>query len=134
MWQFLGTLVNPIASIIGNWQKKKLQKQENEMKIEQARTEAIIEQAKRGQMHEIEWDEIMAKGSQESWKDEWFVILLSIPAILCFIPGLDVYVVKGFEALATTPDWYKAAFGIAVAASFGFRKFGNYMMGKDNKK
>lgn len=117
-----------IGGAIGNWQERKKMEQEVKLEVEKAKAQAIIDQAKRGQLHEMKWDEIMAKGSMNSWKDEWFVILLSVPAVLCFIPGLDVYVTKGFIALSNTPDWYKAAFGIAVAASFGFRQFGNYMM------
>lgn len=117
-----------VGGAISSWQERKQLEQKTRLEIEKAKSNAIIEQAKRGQVHEFKWDEIMAQGSMDSWKDEWFVILLSIPAVLCFIPGLDVYVTRGFVALAATPDWYKAAFGIAVAASFGFRKFGNYMM------
>ena len=73
----------------------------------------------------------MAQGSQVSWKDEWFTILLSIPAILAFIPGAVGYVEQGFKALNGMPDWYKAAFGLAVAASFGYRKFIGVMNNKN---
>ena len=68
--------------------------------------------------------------AETSWKDEWFVILLSIPAVMAFIPGLSGYVGMGFAELAKAPDWYLGAFGIAVAASFGFRKFADRMVKK----
>ena len=73
------------------------------------------------------------RNAENSWKDEWFVILLSIPAVMAFIPGLSIYVGLGFDELAKAPDWYLGAFGIAVAASFGVRKFANRMIDKGKK-
>ena len=63
----------------------------------------------------------MAEGSKSSWKDEWFVIILSIPLILCWIPGAEGWVDRGFEQLSKAPDWYFYSLGIAISASFGIR-------------
>ena len=68
------------------------------------------------------WDEIQAKGSQTSWKDEYLTIVLSIPLIMCFIPSLAPYVGQGFEVLKETPEWYQYLVGVVVAASFGIKK------------
>ena len=72
-------------------------------------------------------------GSQDCprWLDERLVRdTESIPAVMAFIPGLAQYVGAGFAELAKAPDWYLGAFGIAVAASFGFRKFAERMTKK----
>ena len=37
-----------------------------------------------------DWERVMAENSKSSWKDEFFVIVLSIPLILAFIPGLYI--------------------------------------------
>jgi len=63
----------------------------------------------------------MAKGSQSSWKDEWLVILFSIPLILAFIPGMEEVVANGFQQLEQMPEWYQYSLGVIVAASFGVR-------------
>lgn len=131
MIQILGALISPIASIIGNWQKKKLQKQESEFKIEEAKTDAKIRILETSQDAEIDWN--LKALDQSGWKDEWFTILLSIPAIMCFIPGLDIYVINGFTALKETPEWYRVCFLVAVAASFGYRKLVD-MFGTTKKK
>ena len=68
-----------------------------------------------------DWERIMAQGSQSSWKDEWFVIVLSIPLVLAFIPGTEGWVDKGFAQLSKAPDWYFYSLGIAISASFGVR-------------
>ena len=67
------------------------------------------------------WEEIMAQGSQTSWKDEWLTILFSIPLIFSFIPAAVPTVVQGFAALDAMPDWYRYTLSIIVAASFGVR-------------
>ena len=70
---------------------------------------------------EENWEKMMAEGSKTSWKDEWFVIVLSIPLILAFIPGAEGWVDRGFEQLSKAPDWYFYSLGIAISASFGVR-------------
>ena len=72
---------------------------------------------------DADWDKLMAQGSLDSWKDEWWTLILSIPAILAFFPSAVGHVLAGFEALEQMPAWYKAAVGLAIAAAFGFRKF-----------
>ncbi|HAI43382.1 MAG TPA: hypothetical protein DCM40_37425, partial [Maribacter sp.] len=54
-------------------------------------------------------------------KDEWLVILFSIPMIMAFIPGLEGVVARGFEQLDMMPDWYQYSLGVIIAASFGIR-------------
>ena len=70
---------------------------------------------------EIDWDLEAIKGSQNSWKDEWLVILFSIPLILAFIPGGEGIVQKGFAQLEQMPEWYQYSLGVIIAASFGVR-------------
>ncbi|CAH9015813.1 putative Protein of unknown function (DUF3154) [Vibrio phage 275E43-1] len=79
------------------------------------------------------WDEIQAKGSQTSWKDEYLTIVLSIPLIMCFIPEMNEYVESGFKALEGTPEWYQYLVGVVVAASFGIKKVTD-VIGQKTKK
>jgi hypothetical protein len=60
-------------------------------------------------------------GPISSWKDEWLVILFSIPLILAFIPGMEDIVSRGFQQLEQMPEWYQYSLGVIVAASFGVR-------------
>lgn len=128
MIPFLGPLLEIGKHIVGgvtdHFEAKR------KIKAAQVETELAILKAKA--TADIDWDKAAMQASATSWKDEWFVILLSIPAIMAFIPGLAPYVGLGFDELAKAPDWYLGAFGIAVAASFGFRKFGDKMLGKVN--
>jgi hypothetical protein len=69
-------------------------------------------------------------GMRYSWKDEYLVILLSMPVIMCFIPEMTIFgytfdlsqsAMAGFEILKDTPDWYKWALSGMIAATFGLR-------------
>lgn len=72
------------------------------------------------------WDALQAEGSKSSWKDEWFVFVLSIPMIGAFIPELVPYIQDGFAVLDTMPDYYKGFLGAAIAASFGIKSLANW--------
>ena len=45
-----------------------------------------------------EWEKYQAQASVGSWKDEYWTIVLSIPAIMCFIPELAGDALEGFKA------------------------------------
>ena len=71
---------------------------------------------------DIDWDLEAMKNSASSWKDEYLVLLFSIPLILCFLGEWGRNIVEqGFSALETMPEWYQVTLGCIVAASFGIR-------------
>lgn len=125
IWTGLQLIASPVTEMVKGWQTRKQVKLASDVAIQKAKTVGMIERLKTGQAADIAWEQTSIENS--GWKDEWFTILLSIPAILCFIPGMADYVRAGFAALATCPEWYKWAFSIAVASSFGFKKFANVM-------
>ena len=117
----LNLLIGPIANLAGTWLEGKVEKTKAETgaKVAKAKAEATIMERKA--TGELEWDLEMARGSQSSWKDEWLVILFSIPLILAFIPGMEEVVANGFQQLEQMPEWYQYSLGVIVAASFGVR-------------
>lgn len=117
----LNLLIGPVTELAGTWLKGKVEekKAQTGAKVAKAQAEATIMQKKA--TGEIDWDLEMAKGSQSSWKDEWLVILFSIPLILAFIPGMEEVVANGFLQLEMMPEWYQYSLGVIVAASFGVR-------------
>ena len=118
MWT---ALIGPIANIAGSWMDGKVEqtKAKAATNVARAKAEAVIMEKKA--TGEIDWDLEMAKGSHSSGKDEWLVILFSIPLILAFIPGMEGVVKNGFEQLNKMPEWYQYSLGVIVAASFGVR-------------
>ena len=91
------------------------------MKLTEAEAKAKILLSEKTSV--ADWERIMAENSKSSWKDEFFVIVLSIPLILAFIPGAEGLVDRGFEQLHKAPDWYFYSLGIAISASFGVKGY-----------
>tara|TARA_R110000824_G_scaffold151776_5_gene322805 strand:+ start:126 stop:509 length:384 start_codon:yes stop_codon:yes gene_type:complete len=115
-------ILNVIGSLAGTWLEGKVEtkKAETGAKVAKAKAEAVIMEKKA--TGEIDWDLEMAKGSQNSWKDEWLTILFSVPLVLAFCGEWGRQVVTdGFNALEAMPEYYRYTLGIIVSASFGTR-------------
>lgn len=98
---------------------------DSKLKINEVKTQTQAEVIKDSQKADIAWENTSLK--QSGWKAEYWTIVLSIPLIMCFIPGLVPYVVAGFAALSNTPLWYQYTVGIAIGSAFGVRKLVDFM-------
>ena len=117
----IGAFIGPIANLAGTFLQGRLEraKATTEMKVAEAKARAtVMEKQATG---EIDWDLEAIRGARNSWKDEWLVILFSIPLILAFIPKMELVVLNGFTVLEQMPEWYQYSLGVIVASSFGVR-------------
>jgi len=96
-------------------QERELKKLEGKIKFEEAKTQRFSESLTADNVWELE--SIRNSG----WKDEWVLILLSIPLILVFIPQTQPYVLAGFETLNQTPSWYRWLVVLIFSAIYGIR-------------
>lgn len=121
----LFTVLTGGVSVLKEWfrarQERQLIQIRTETEIAQAEATAAIARAGSQQDHEHSWEQRAQDNS--GWKDEYWTVLLSLPLILVFIPGMTQYVLDGFRALEETPEWYRIAVGLAIGAAFGVRKF-----------
>lgn len=120
------------AKAVENWQERQKIQAEAQAKIIVAEAEARVAILQKQATAEIEWDLSAVNQMKGSWKDEWFTILLSIPAILAFVRP-DI-VANGFLVLTEMPLWYQTALGVAIAASFGYRKLVDLFAAMKGKK
>jgi len=112
----LGLLGNAFG-IFGDWM-------EGRRRVQQARVESEVAIEEARATADVDWDQIQARNAGSSWADEWFTILLSLPFIAAFIGPLQDDVQRGFQVIANdVPQWYVAAFALAVSAAFGYREF-----------
>ena len=116
MIPFIGPLISAVSSLGGSYLERKTAEAKGKTKVAIAKAEG-----------EINWDIEQARASTGSFKDELLCIIFCIPLCMCFIPGLEVYAVRGFEILATMPEWYQYTLGVIVAAIFGFRGATKFM-------
>jgi len=76
---------------------------------------------------DIDWDLAAIRATQGSWKDEWILILFSIPLILAFTGDTGRQMVAdGFLALEGMPQWYQLSLGGIVSASIGMKGIGKF--------
>lgn len=108
---------NAIAGVLGiggDYLKSKA-------KLKQTKVEGEIDIVKTAAQDLAQWEQLHAKGSQTSWKDEFWTLIWAAPLIMCFIPGGVEYAKAGFAALAQMPEWYTYVLVTIVLASFGIR-------------
>jgi len=115
----LGNLGGKVVDAVSARGERKHVEKVRTLEIEEARHKTKLEIAMRGQEMDNTWELEQIKNS--GWKDEFVLILLSVPMILSFIPGTVGYVEAGFAALNQTPDWYQWLILAVFAAIYGIR-------------
>jgi hypothetical protein len=87
---------------------------------------------------DADWEAKMADATKNSWKDEWFSLILSAPLIaVAYSVAMDDQAIinrmnDAFAALNALPEWYQYLLFIAVTASFGV-KGADKLMGMKKK-
>lgn len=77
--------------------------------------------------NDADWEAKMADATADSWKDEFWTIILAAPiffvgyAIAVDDPSIIDRVKTGFEALAELPEYYQYLLFISISASFGIK-------------
>ena len=118
----IAQLLGPITNIVGSIVSGKMEQKAAETKAKVAKAEAQAQIMLSQATSEANWEKVMAEGSRDSWKDEYLVLLYSIPLILSFSGDWGRQTVAdGFNALSTMPSWYQYTLGVIVSASFGVR-------------
>tara|TARA_R110000796_G_scaffold195017_1_gene311467 strand:+ start:183 stop:560 length:378 start_codon:yes stop_codon:yes gene_type:complete len=112
----LTTLIGPVANLAKGYLSNKAEEKQAK---HQAKMSVI--------QNDADWESKMADASKDSWKDEFWTIVLSIPVFMVgyAIAANDVSVIArvatGFEALEKLPEWYQYLLFIAISSSFGIR-------------
>tara|TARA_R100000406_G_scaffold76261_1_gene56779 strand:+ start:422 stop:799 length:378 start_codon:yes stop_codon:yes gene_type:complete len=124
----LQALIGPIAGLAQTWMANR---QEQSQAKHVAKMQVIQNTAT--------WEQHMAQASANSWKDEWFTVVLSAPVLAIMwgvgMNDLDIIARVGmaFEELSRLPDWYSYLLYVAVTASFGIRGADKLMQMKGGK-
>jgi carboxypeptidase C (cathepsin A) len=114
-------IVEPVATYYTRKQELKQAKFEAQLKFEQAKGERAATLITQGLAADASWEMLFANQAASSWKDEYTLVVCSIPLVMAFIPGLDVYVTRGFAAFSATPLWYQVMVQTMFYATVGIR-------------
>ena len=116
-------IVEPVANYYTRKQELNAAKHDAKLKFETAKGERQAGLIKIGLAADATWEVEQIRNS--GWKDEYVLIILSIPSILSFIKvgtfdGAAI-VAEGFSALEGTPEWYRWLILMVFTAVFGIR-------------
>jgi hypothetical protein len=117
--EFFAGLVGPAVEAYKVHREAKnrleLAKLESEIKAEQAWQDWRVKNID----SDAAWEQSSIQNS--GWKDEFVLVVLSIPLLLVFVPWTSPYVLAGFGVLDQTPEWYRWLLAMIYAATFGIR-------------
>jgi len=125
----LNMLIGPAIDLAKDFVKGKA---EEKKAIQQRKITAI--------QNDANWEEKMADSTSNSWKDEFWSIILALPivAVAYSVAIDDTSIIdrvnQGFAALNSLPEWYQYLLFIAVSASFGLKSADKIMNLKKGKK
>jgi len=114
-------LTGPVATFFTRRAELKALAHANDVRLIAAQGERQAALAMQGMTADANWEMEFAKQAATSWKDEYTLLVVSIPLVMAFIPGMDVYVAKGFAAFSTTPLWYQVMVQALFYATYGIR-------------
>ena len=118
MWQLLAKPLLGVATdaVKGFVETRKLK---GEVKIAQIQAEKKKnEDIANGK---IKWEQSAVDQMKGSWKDEFVLLALMIPAICAFLPFMQPHIERGFEILSGLPEYYRHLLYLACSVSLGVR-------------
>jgi len=116
LWNLVPTVIKGVVDVVKT-------KTETKKLMAQAEQTHIRKMAEGEIAYAIE----SQKNMQNSWRDEWFTVILSLPLLIVFgaiFFGKYEWIEKlkeGFNTLDSLPDWYIWALMAAIASSFGLK-------------
>ena len=121
----LVTLGSAIISGISGYFKdkneiKKVQVEADKLLI-MAKAEAEANKMRRESEQDYDLDKIAMIAMDKSWKDEFLLILFSIPIAMCFFPEYRQYVEDGFKTLNIIPEWFMYIYVAMIVVIYGLR-------------
>jgi len=116
----IGDIIQAFSKADETRQKIKAIKNEGAILLAQTKVDAQIKQVSTDSESAGDLDRIALQSS--GWKDEYLMIIITIPAVLAFIPATQIYVEEGFAALAKMPEYYQYMFAGVYIYVFGFKR------------
>lgn len=154
IFTIIGNLLGIGKDYLNNRQKIKEAKQQQEYKIVEAETKAIVDRIMSNTESDNEIDLITARNKKYTSKDEFITYLFLVPVIIATVTPfiiaykndkweqLNILVQDSYHSLDGLPNWYKYILFLVVTDVLGFRSFlrkvservfNKYKVNKDDK-
>ena len=117
----LNAFIAPLASLASSVIEGQISKSKAKATLAQTEAEAKAEVMKTAATHDSKWELIMAESTKSSLRDEIVTVVVLIPVILVFIPGMEQVVKNGFDRLNELPEWYQYLVFLVCSAALGIK-------------
>lgn len=122
MWTtILTALTGPLSTYLTRRSEIKAQQHENDLASLKAQGDRAAALISSGLSADAAWEMEFARQAGSSWKDEFELVVLSAPLVLCFLPFGPPIVKRGFDAIAVTPGWFQFLVVSIYLANYGIR-------------
>jgi hypothetical protein len=118
-----GVILKPIGDYFTRRAEIKAAEHAADVAVAQATGERQAQLIKDGLAADAAWEMEFARQAASSWKDEYELLILSVPMIMCFFPKGAVLVTAGFAALSGTPVWFQGLLITIFLANYGIRNY-----------
>ncbi|MGB0467977.1 MAG: hypothetical protein ACPGF7_10695 [Pontibacterium sp.] len=103
-------LLGVVGSLAQTFLEGKVEKQKAKSKIMQTAAD-----------NDSRWEMIMAESTKGSWRDELITVVVLLPCVLSFVPGMEEIVQAGFDRLNELPQWYQNILYVTILAGLGLK-------------
>lgn len=147
MIQLIAAALGVAGQSLGSWIEGKNAERAAKLEIKKIEAQGKVEKAKALAQVEAEYDNYAQVAMRYSWKDEYLVLVLTMPFIISFFTpyiavlwGVDLApaLTAAWALVGQAPDWYQWSFMGVIVATFGLRWLvrsqGSKIMGKFNGK
>ena len=117
----LNMLIGPIANMVGDTVKGFVETKK--AKADLALTEIKAQKSLKEQQiaGKVKWEASAVDQMKGSWKDEFVLLALMVPAICAFLPFMQPHIERGFQILENLPEYYTHLLYLACSVSLGVR-------------
>ena len=118
MWQLLA---KPLLGVVTDSVKGFVQTKKLKSEVKIAQIEAEKKRNEDIATGKIKWEQSAVDQMKGSWKDEFVLLALMVPAICAFLPCMQPHIERGFQILETLPEYYTHLLYLACSVSLGVR-------------
>lgn len=117
----LEAITGPVATYFTRRMELRQARFEAELKAAQAAGDRTAKLISEGLAADASWELESLKAHAGGWKDEFVLLVLSLPLVGCFIPSMQPAVLAGFEILDKTPSYFRLLVVSIFGAIYGIR-------------
>lgn len=117
----IGGLAAPVLTYLTRRSEIKSAEHLAKLKAVEASGERASKAISEGLAADASWELESLRAHSGGWKDEFVLLVLSLPLVGCFIPSMQPAVLAGFEILDKTPSYFRLLVVAIFGAIYGIR-------------